>query len=218
MTKRKVRRHLRSTIIIKNTLRSWELFYRNDQTKEEYISEIIPENERTYEKLTFVINKVFKEYKINNCINKISFLSQMYIETNYYTSTIELSHYKKDYEPYRGRGFIQLTHEGNQDTRTKNTTGYLGYSYYSKLDVIKDPSIISKSIHISGDSSGWFWTKGVRKIDGQIINLNSICGEKETDFKELTRLIKGSTGEFKERYEVFKVLKIIFNYDNCKSK
>lgn len=197
-----------------------KLFYRNKETKKEYNTEIIPEEDRTFEKLTFVINKAFNTYEINNCIKKISFLSQMYIETAFYTSTIELTNDVKKYEPYRGRGFIQLTglkngKPGDEDARTKNAISYLGYKKHSKLNVVEDPSIISKSIHISADSGGWFWTEGVRKMDGSLINLNEKCGERESDFKELTKLIKGTTGEFKERYDTFKELLKIMKYEKC---
>jgi predicted chitinase len=200
------------------TFHSDKIFHRNELTKKEYETEILPETERTFEKLTFVLNKTFNEYKINTCIRKISFLAQMYIETAFYTSTIELSHSKLSYDPFRGRGFIQLTHEGNEDSRTKNATSYLGYKKHSKLDVIKDPSIISKSLHYSADSAGWFWTKGVRKTDGNLINLNDKCGKSESEFKEVTRLIKGSTGEFKERFEAFNALIEIMNYAKCTKK
>ena len=200
------------------TYHSDKIFHRNNLTKEEYKSEIIIEDDRTFEKLTFVLNKAFNEYKINTCIRKISFLAQMYIETAYYTSTIELTKQLKSYDPYRGRGFIQLTHKGNEDSRTKNATSYLGYMKHSKLDVLKDPSIISKSLHYSADSAGWFWTNGVRKIDGYLINLNEKCGKSENEFKEITRLIKGSTSEFKERYDAFKELLKIMDYEKCENK
>ncbi len=137
----------------------------------------------------------------------------MFIETAFFTATIELTHDKKAYEPYRGRGFIQLTHKGNEDYRTKNATSYLGYKKYSGIDVIENQSKISTSLDISADSAGWFWTKGVRKNDGSLINLNSICGEKDSDFKRLTELIKGSTGELNERKDAFDCLKQIFSYE-----
>ena len=200
------------------TYHSNKIFHRNNLTKEEYKSEIIIEDDRTFEKLTFVLNKAFNEYKINTCIRKISFLAQMYIETAFYTSTIELTKQVKSYDPFRGRGFIQLTHKGNEDSRTKNATSYLGYKKHSGLDVLKDPSIISKSLHYSADSAGWFWTKGVRKNDGYLINLNDKCGDSENEFKEITRLIKGSTNEFKERYEAFKELLKIMKYEKCTNK
>ncbi len=195
-----------------------KIFHRNVETKEEYKDEVINVEEQTFEKMTFVLNKIFKEYKINQCIKKISFLSQMYIETAFFTSTIELTHNKQSYDPYRGRGFIQLTHEGNEDSRTKNATSYLGYKKYSKLDVITNPSIISKSLYISADSAGWFWTRGVRKIDGNLINLNEKAGNSFEDYKELTRLIKGSASELKERYDAFQALIKIMNYEKCISK
>ncbi|HRP89544.1 MAG TPA: hypothetical protein PKX92_05850 [Edaphocola sp.] len=165
-----------------------------------------------------MLNKTFKDYKIDNFIKKISFLAQMYIETAFFTSTIELTHLKKTYDPFRGRGFIQLTHKGNEDSRTKNATSYLGYKKHSQLDVITSPEIISQSLHFSADSGGWFWTKGVRKNDGSLINLNDKCGAEESKFKEVTRLIKGSASEFSERYDSFKALLKIMMYEKCINK
>lgn len=195
-----------------------KLFHRNYLGRTEFSSEIIPENERTFQKLTFVLNENFSRYKIKSCIQKISFLAQMYIETAFYTATIELDKNQKKYDPYRGRGFIHLTHKGNEDSRTKNATSYLGYKKHSGLDVIKDPSIISKSLEHSAYSAGWFWTEGVRKNDGHLINLNDLCGANEADFKEITRLVKGATTEFAERFLAFQALLKIFDYENCKNK
>ncbi|MBE8726784.1 hypothetical protein [Flavobacterium hungaricum] len=195
-----------------------KLFHRNSQTKEEYKTEELPINDRSYKKLTEVLNAVFKKHHIDKCINKVTFLAQMYIETAYFTATIELTHQKKEYEPYRGRGFIQLTHKGNQDKRTLNAVSYLGYKLYSNIDVITTPSKISTSLEISGDSAGWFWEKGVRKFDGSVINLNTKCGKEESEFREVTRLIKGAATEFGERKEAFYALLKIFNYEDCINK
>jgi predicted chitinase len=196
-----------------------ELFNRNSETYKDYNKEIVPLNERTYQKVTDSLNKSFKTFNINTCIKKIHFLSHMTIETAYFTATIELKDEKIDkYDPYRGRGFIQLTHEGNEDSRTKNATGYLGFKKYSSKDVLKTPSLISTSIELSAESAGWFWNNGVRKEDGSTINLNLLCKDTEDAFKEITRLIKGGTKELKERQEAYNILKIVFNYDKCKTK
>ncbi|WP_172914997.1 hypothetical protein [Capnocytophaga canis] len=192
-----------------------KLFHRNSQNKIEYSLEVVPDYERNFGTLTSVLNKMFQKYKINLCIQKISFLAQMYIETAYYTATIELNKKEKSYDPYRGRGFIHLTHKGNEDSRTKNATGYLGYKKHSGLDVVETPSIISKSLQQSANSAGWFWTEGVRKNDGSLINLNDKCGKEEGDFKEITRLVKGATTEFNERLSAFQVLLKIFDYEKC---
>ncbi len=138
----------------------------------------------------------------------------------YFTSTIEWDNSKTSgYDPYRGRGFLHLTHKGNEDYRTKNATSYLGYKKYSNLDVITTPSLISTSLDNSADSGGWYWKNGVRKIDGSLIDLNNECGNSEEVFKRLTKLIKGSTGEFDVRYKAFTALIKIFKYEEeCDNK
>ena len=195
-----------------------ELFNRNDETYKDFKTEIVPINERTYKKLSSSLNNTFKTFNINTCIKKIHFLSQMTIETAYFTSTIELKNEKLTYDDFRGRGFLQLTHEGNIDNRTQNATSYLGYKLYSKNDVITTPSLISKSIDLSSDSAGWFWTKGVRKIDGSTINLNLLCKDSYDDIEEITRLVKGASTELQERIDAFNILKLIFEYDKCKNE
>ena len=106
-----------------------KLFYRNELTKKEYETEIMPETDRTFEKLTLVVNKNFKKYKINNCIQKIHFLAQMYTETEYFTKTIEGTTSDLSYDPYRGRGFMHLTDVKNYTAFTKD----------NKIDIL-DPN------------------------------------------------------------------------------
>jgi predicted chitinase len=187
-----------------------------------YKEEEMPNNQKTFEKFTQVINDTFNKYEINTCIRKIHFLSQSYSETGYFTRTKENGENLK-YDPYRGRGFIQLTAAKNkkgdwvagiEDSRTHNKTSYLGYENYSGVKVVSNPNLISESIYISSDSAGWFWKNGKLLEDGSILDLNLVADKD--DINRLSKLINGGAEALKQRIEAYNALKIIFSYDNCK--
>jgi predicted chitinase len=110
-----------------------------------------------------------------------------------------------------GRGFIQLTHKGAEDSRTKNADSYLGYKKYSKLDVVTTPDLICKSLESSADSGGWFWRYGKLLKDGSIKDLNTLADND--DANEISRLVNGGENARKERLEANKQFKKIFVYD-----
>jgi predicted chitinase len=181
-----------------------------------YLESLLPKNEKNnYNKLTEVLNKAFSDFNINTCIRKINFLAQMYPETMFFTDLSE-NFPSTDLGIYYGRGFIQLTHKGDEDSRTKNAVSYLGYKKYSKLDVITTPDLICKSLDNSADSAGWFWRYGKRLNDGSIKDLNSLADKD--DANEISRLVNGGENARKERLEANKQLKKIFEYEDCINK
>ena len=141
-----------------------------------YLEDKLPTKYQTIAKFTEVLNKTFYNYEINTCLRKRHFLSQVYSETQYFTRTKEVGK-NLMYDPYRGRGFIQLTAAhakdnswvaGIEDSRTHNKTSYLGYKEYSKIDVVTNPDLICNSLLISAYSAGWFWKFGKILEDGSI--------------------------------------------------
>ena len=181
-----------------------------------YLESSLPNSEKNnYEKFTEVLNKSFGEFKINTCIRKINFLAQMYPETMFFTDLSE-NNPSSDLRIYYGRGFIQLTHKGDEDSRTKNATSYLGYKKYSNLDVIATPNLICESLENSANTAGWFWRFGKRSNDGSIKDLNTLADID--DANEISRLVNGGTNARKERLEANKQLKKIFIYDECINK
>lgn len=207
------------TIIMK--LREYTFY--NDKTityyhqdKLFYLEPLLNENEKNnFQILTWVLNQIFKKFKIDTCIRKINFMAQMYPETKYFTDLSE-NNPASNLGKYFGRGFIQLTHEGKEDYRTKNADSYLGYKKFSNLDVISDPDLLCKSLNIAADSAGWFWRYGKLLSDGSIKDLN-ILADKD-DVNEISRLINGGENARKERIEANKQLKKIFKYENCANK
>lgn len=197
-------------------------FY-NDQTIEYYhqdklfyLEPLLNDKEKNdFQIFTWVINQMFYKYKINTCIRKINFLAQMYPETKYFTDLSE-NNPAANLGKYYGRGFIQLTHHGKEDIRTKNADSYLGYKKISNLDVIEDPDLICKSLNIASDSGGWFWRYGKLLSDGFLKDLNTLADKD--DVNEISRLVNGGENARKERLEAHKQLKKIFKYEACINK
>lgn len=186
------------------------------QDKLFYLEPLLNENEKNnFQIVTWVVNQMFKKFKIDTCIRKINFLSQMYPETKYFTDLSENSP-ASNLDQYYGRGFIQLTHKGQEDFRTKNADSYLGYKKFSKLDVISEPDLLCKSLNIAADSGGWFWRYGKLLSDGSVKDLNTLADIDNVN--EISRLVNGGENARKERLEANKQLKKIFKYENCINK
>ncbi|MDR2205862.1 MAG: hypothetical protein LBE36_06885 [Flavobacteriaceae bacterium] len=186
------------------------------QDKLFYLEPLLNANEKNnIQILTWVLNQMFEKFKINTCIRKINFLAQMYPETQYFTDLSE-NNPSSSLGEYCGRGFIQLTHKGKEDARTKNADSYLGYKKFSKLDVISEPDLLCKSLNIAADSAGWFWRYGKLLSNGSIKDLNTLADID--DANEISRLVNGGENARKERLEANKQLKKIFRYESCVNK
>ncbi len=57
-----------------------KLFYKNSgcSTNKDYKSEIVPQEQQNFEYFTKVLNKCFKDFKIDTCIKRISFIILLY--------------------------------------------------------------------------------------------------------------------------------------------
>jgi predicted chitinase len=113
----------------------------------------VPQSDQNFEKLTEVLNASFNKYGIKTCIQKIHFLANMYIETQFFTKLEEGENKWTDkYKPYIGRGFMHLTHdyhykeysniEGNEDI-------FSGTNYKN----------VASNMHLAADTAGWYWKK-----------------------------------------------------------
>lgn len=97
-------------------------------------------------------NEVMKKYDINTCIRKVYFIAECYHETDRFYSTKEYdSSHTPNYDPYRGRGIIQLTHK----------EAYERYAFYKEDDtIVTDYNKIATDIDLVFDSAGWYWRQG----------------------------------------------------------
>ncbi len=85
----------------------------------------------------------------------IAFLSTIAIECAFKNQKEGTSRDTSRYDPYRGRGFIQLTNLGNYQAATK----------HFKIDLVKNPDIILQDVELSAKISCWFWGGGLGNPD-----------------------------------------------------
>lgn len=201
-----------------------KLFNRNNDPSQKYDTELVAEKDQTYKKLTEVLNNSFKKYKINNCIQKIHFLAQMYTETEYFTKTIEGTIADlPSVDPWRGRGFLHLTHDYNykaydeSDKRLKNIKN-------EDFKVLDNYSLVATNLALSADTAGWFWSvggqlyykKGFEEVYKKTPNEISLYGDKYID--GVSRTINGGTNAINERKTYYLTFKNILEYEKCSNK
>ena len=157
----------------------------------------VPVKDRTFEMFAKVLNDAFRKYGITKCSHKIHFIANMYVETMYFTATRELGE-KLRYDPYRGRGFLHLTHKEN----------YQKYKDATNVDVVKNYKLVAHDLAIAADTAAWYW---------KMMKLNDYA-EKDSIFNT-ARLInfpnaktKAVINGYKEREMAWKQLKRIFSY------
>lgn len=97
-------------------------------------------------------NEVMKKADITTCIRKVYFIAECYHETDRFYSTQEYdSSHTPNYDPYRGRGIIQLTHK----------EAYERYAYYKEDDtILSDYAKVATNLDLALDSAGWYWKQG----------------------------------------------------------
>ncbi len=103
-------------------------------------------------------NEIMKKYDINSCIRKVYFIAECYHETDRFYSTQEYnSSHTQNYDPYRGRGVIQLTHK----------EAYERYSdYRGDASIISNYTVIATNLDLTFDSAGWYWKQGKKLTKG----------------------------------------------------
>ncbi|WP_235356179.1 MULTISPECIES: glycoside hydrolase family 19 protein [Burkholderia] len=129
------------------------------------------------------INQAFVDYKINTCMQRAYFISQILTESGEFKYTRELSKNNAplEYDPWRGRGLIQLTHKEN----------YQAYQDYSGEDVTSGmPAIekVEKAPH-SVLSAAWFFA----------IHVNLLKPSEEDDLIWASRIINGGFNGYDHR-------------------
>lgn len=142
----------------------------------------IPSSDKTFEKLTEEFNKTANKYGINQCIQKMHFIGQIYWESARFTTGLEFAD-GSGYNPgqhrdsakmgntvagdgpkYKGRGFMQLTWRNSQieylKYASKNTDGALKGKTDAELELRSNnyEKYISDDLEYAMDSAGWFWS------------------------------------------------------------
>ncbi|MDR5799558.1 chitinase [Caballeronia sp. LZ001] len=122
------------------------------------------------------LNKAFADFSLDTCITRAHFIAQMLTESGQFRYTKELGTERKIYDPWRGRGLIQLTHKENYDL----------YGNYVHEDFTSSAAAMAKletaphamlsaawyySIHAAlaetGDNDDFIWV--TRSINGAFI-------------------------------------------------
>ncbi len=202
----------------------------------------IPLEDRTIKRLTEEFNKACVEYGINHCIQKIHFLSQIYLESDHFNTTLEYATGTK-YNPerhadakkmgntkdgdgpkYKGRGLMQLTWRNHQLAYLKHAR-----DKFETLRGLTDADIenrdncfeklISDTLFGSVDSAGWYW--GVWKqipfkiddIYNKTLNYAALFADKYQE--HISKTINGGESAITQRKIYYEELKKIMNIYQC---
>ncbi|WP_408672959.1 glycoside hydrolase family 19 protein, partial [Xenorhabdus koppenhoeferi] len=131
-------------------------------------------------------NQGFKEFDITTCREKSHFLAQILHETGGLRATKESGGENKSYNPWYGRGFIQLTYE-DAYTRYGN---YIGEDFTSS-DQARDKLL---SLPHSVLSAFWYYKKYKSCVDSA----------KNDDFNKVTAIINGGFTHYNDRLDYLK--------------
>jgi predicted chitinase len=173
-----------------------KIFHRNNITGK-FKEEIVTNN--SFENFVAQLNMVFENYEINNCKRRAHFLAQVFVETQNFSQTVETDNdYTNNYDPYRGRGFMHLTHDYN----------YEKYQAHSKNMVVDNYSLVSTNLEIAADSAGWFWKFGSRFGD-----INKIADNKTV--KDVTKAVNGGSMALQARETAYEILIKFFDGKGC---
>lgn len=206
----------------------------------------------TIETFLTSLNKTLKEFKINTCVKKAFFLTQITKETGYFSRADENLYYtteaalhsfwSKESHPrlysnpseffkdpeklgnyvyrnvaengdeasgdgykYRGRGLIQITRK----------KGYRRFGEYAGKDLVADPDLLLSDLDLTTRSAGWYWKHGVLLSNGNEKDLNTVADKG--DFKEVTRLVHGSTNDVAARETILAKIKEVLKTDECQA-
>uniref|UniRef100_UPI0015F89E6B hypothetical protein n=1 Tax=Aliivibrio sp. SR45-2 TaxID=2760931 RepID=UPI0015F89E6B len=158
----------------------------------------------TLEEFLTVLNKMFKKYNINDCLNKIHFLSQSFVESDLF-KTAEEYYYNGKYPSqwnkyhggafYHGRGLIQITHNDK----------YADYFNVNISELTNDMvEKVASNLELAVDSAGWFWCNG--SAWGDIRPYAT-----KNDFYRVTVSINGGYNHVRERKDNLNKLAKLIN-------
>ncbi|MGY3925741.1 hypothetical protein [Aeromonas simiae] len=142
------------------------------------------------------LNSAMKFYGVSTCLDKIHFLAQCLVETDFFLTTEEYKYRDGSIPPewnsygggsfYHGRGIIQITHK-------KNYEKYL--SSINLLPIDNDKvEMLASNIHHAVYSAVWYWVSG--SAWGDIRKFT-----KSNDFLKVTIAVNGGFNHVKDRNE-----------------
>jgi putative chitinase len=151
-----------------------------------------------YKRLELILpnlNNTLKRYEINTPLRICHFLTQIFVESNYfriiqepgigfnYEGSIELSNTQPgDGRRYIGRGYLQI----------RGRKQYKEYKKYSDIDILMYPHYVTTP-KVAMDVAGWIWNKK---------DLNFLADQN--DLEGITKLLTGGYILIREREDAFK--------------
>lgn len=132
------------------------------------------------------INQGFTRFEINTCRGKSHFLAQVLHESGYFRYTSEIGGGNASYQPWYGRGLIQVTLKAN----------YLAYGAYIGEDVSSNESNRGKLTSPPHSVLSAFWFYKVHK------SLDTLA--QHDDFNKITAIINGGYNGYDDRLKIFK--------------
>ncbi|WP_186028895.1 glycoside hydrolase family 19 protein [Burkholderia gladioli] len=145
------------------------------------------------------INQAFIDYKINKCMQRAYFISQILTESAEFRYTREQSKNNAplEYDPWRGRGLIQLTHKENYDAYQK----YSGEDVTSGMAAIEK---VEKTPH-SVLSAAWFF----------VDHVDLLKPSEDDDLIWVTRIINGGFNGYDNRLKYLNRSIKVWGLETC---
>ncbi|MDX7993105.1 glycoside hydrolase family 19 protein [Xenorhabdus littoralis] len=151
------------------------------------LQEILPNSPQTrLQNNLEAFNQGFNRFGITTCRGKAHFLAQVCHESGGLQYTKEIGGERKNYNPWYGRGLIQLTFEGN----------YTAYGNYIGEDVTSSAENRNKLLSPPHSVLSAFWFYKIYK--------NVFDSAENDDFNKVTALINGGFNGYNDRLDYLK--------------
>ncbi|MBV7477481.1 hypothetical protein [Pseudomonas sp. PDM31] len=143
------------------------------------------------ESFLIALNQAMDRYRIDTCLDKALFLSNLAVESDAFNTTTEYKNRDNSIpvhwnsyrggSDYHGRGLIQLTHIDN----------YHAYFSSEQVSIATSVEAVASNVRFITGSAGWFWRKGSAWGDLSKYSKNN----------DLIKVIIGVNGGFNHAYE-----------------
>lgn len=179
------------------------------------MKEQLPDSDKTMGALANAFNKAFSQADMNTCLSRIHFIAQCYHETDRFRKIYESNPPStlSGGEFYRGRGFIQISHDYNYKEFYSSINGRMP----TEPELLEFVPTLSTSIITAISASAWYWNK--EKIN-QHANVDDVVNVSAAI--NYPTAIDGSENEISginglaERKLFTNLTKAAFNYEECK--
>ncbi|MFB5171470.1 hypothetical protein AAIO65_02350 [Erwinia amylovora] len=156
-----------------------------DITLEEFQKFVVGVNAKTISSYLNEMNAGFKKFGINKCREKAHFLAQVLHESGNFRFTKEINGERASYQPWFGRGLIQITLRDN----------YVKYGEYISEDVTSSDAARNKLTNLPHSVLSAFWYYDVSRKLGEFA--------KNDDFNKITAVINGGFNGYNDRLSIF---------------